>query len=59
MNAEQNYRLLREIEANREFLLMAYRQNPELLAHAELRIRQLFEPNDPAKINPPARSDKS
>lgn len=43
MTAEQNYRLLREIEANRAFLLQAYRQNPELLARAEPRIRQLFD----------------
>lgn len=44
MTGEQNLRLLREIEANRAFLLMAYRQNPALLARAEPRIRQLFEP---------------
>lgn len=42
MTAAENYRLLQEIEANREFLLMAYRQNPELLARAEPRIRLLF-----------------
>ena len=42
MTAEQNYRLLCEIEANRNFLLMAYHQNPALLARAEPRIRQLF-----------------
>lgn len=41
--AERNYRLLQEIDANRRFLLMAYRQNPKLLAQAEARIRQLFE----------------
>lgn len=41
--AEQNYRLLQEIEANRRFLLMAYQQNPKLLESAETRIRQLFE----------------
>ncbi len=43
LTAEQNYRLLEEIEENRRFLLMAYRQNPMLLASAELRVRQLFE----------------
>ena len=43
MTAEQNYRLLLEIEANRNFILMAYRQNPALLARAEPRIRQLFD----------------
>ena len=42
MTAEQNYRLLCEIEANRNFLLMAHRQNPALLARAEPRIRQLL-----------------
>lgn len=44
MNAEQNLRLLRELEANRAFLLLAYASNPALLARAEPRIRQLFEP---------------
>jgi len=40
--AEQNYRLLQEIEANRRFLLTVYEQNPKLLENAELRIQQLF-----------------
>jgi len=44
MTAEENLRLIREIEANRAFLLAAYRQNPHLLARAEPRIRALFEP---------------
>jgi hypothetical protein len=42
LTAEQNYRLLQEIDANRTFILMAYRQNPKLLERAEPRIRQLF-----------------
>lgn len=42
LTAEQNYRLLQEIEANRAFILMAYRQNPNLLECAEPRIRQLI-----------------
>ncbi len=42
MTAEENYRLLMEIQANRDFLLLAYRQNPELLRHAEPGIRLLF-----------------
>jgi hypothetical protein len=42
MSAEENYRLLMEIQANREFLLLAYRQNPELLRHAEPGVRLLF-----------------
>lgn len=41
MTAEENYRLLQEIQANRDFLLLAYRQNPELLRHAEPGIRLL------------------
>lgn len=56
MTGEQNLRLLREIEANREFLLMVYRQNPALLAKAEPRIRQLFEP---LPAPPPAPSASS
>lgn len=43
--AEQNYFLLQEIEENREFLLMAYQQNPELLKRADARIKQIFEAN--------------
>ena len=42
MTAEENYRLLLEIQANRDFLLLAYRQNPELLRHAEPGVRLLF-----------------
>ncbi len=49
-NAERNYRLLQEIDANRRFLLMAYRQNPGLLARAEPRIRQMLD-------QPSARND--
>ena len=52
LTAEQNYRLLQELEANRAFILMAYLQNPKLLERAEPRIRQLFtgsnEPDPPA-----------
>lgn len=43
MTAEENYRLLQEIQANRDFILQAYRQNPELLRHAEPRVRLLLE----------------
>lgn len=49
MTGEQNLRLIREIEANRAFLLMTYRQNPRLLARAELRIRELLAPTAPAQ----------
>ncbi len=52
MTGEQNLRLIRAIEANREFLLMAYRQNPALLARAEPRIQALFKPARP--VPPPA-----
>ncbi len=44
---EQNFRLVKEIEANRRFLLTAYEQNPNLLANAEPRIRQLFQMTNP------------
>lgn len=54
MTAEQNYMLLREIEANREFILLAYKQNPLLLARAELRIRQLFGLPDAERVPPSA-----
>jgi hypothetical protein len=55
MNAEQNLRLIREIEANRAFLLMAYRQNPALLARAEPRIRELFKPATATQTKPEPR----
>jgi hypothetical protein len=44
VNGEQNLRLIREIEANRAFMLAIYRQNPALLENAEPRLRELFEP---------------
>jgi hypothetical protein len=44
MTGEQNLGLIRQIEANREFLLTVLSQNPALLARAEPRIRQLLEP---------------
>lgn len=44
MTGEQNLGLIREIEANRDFLLTVLSQNPALLARAEPRIRQLMEP---------------
>ena len=44
MTGEQNLGLIREIEANRDFLLTVLSQNPALLARAEPRIRQLLEP---------------
>ncbi len=44
MTGKQNLSLIRQIEANREFLLTVLSQNPVLLARAEPRIRQLLEP---------------
>lgn len=44
MTSEQNLKLIREIEANRNFLLTAYRQNPALLERAEARIKALLLP---------------
>lgn len=46
MTAEQNYRLLQEIDANRSFILLAYQHTPALLEQAEARIKQLFVPMD-------------
>jgi hypothetical protein len=59
MKGDRNLRLIREIEANREFLLAVYRQRPDLLATAEQRIRNLFAPtpgeaNATAHRGPPA-----
>ncbi len=44
MTGEQSLGLIRQIEANRDFLLTVLSQNPALLARAEPRIRQLLEP---------------
>ena len=55
MTGEQNLCLIREIEANREFLLMAYRQNPALLARAEPRIKELLKPAAPVQPTPAPR----
>ena len=53
MTGERNLQLIREIEANRDFLLATYRQNPALLARLEPRVRQLFDPlPDPADMVP-------
>ena len=41
--AEQNYRLLQEIEESRMFLLMACQQNPKLRERADMRIKQMFD----------------
>ncbi len=48
-SAEQNLRLLEEIEANRAFILLAYQSDPELLKRADPEIRRLFEPHGARK----------
>ena len=50
MTPEQNYRLLQELDANRRFMLMAYRDNPTLLAWAETGIRMRFLPAGIEKV---------
>jgi len=52
MMAEQNYRLLQELDANRRFMLMAYRDNPELLDKAEARIKMLLVANGTEALAP-------
>jgi len=44
MTANENLRLLEEIQANRAFILAAYSQNAELLQRADERIRALLSP---------------
>lgn len=43
MTAEQNYRLLQELDANRRFMLLAYRDNPTLLVKADERTKMLLQ----------------
>ena len=50
MTAEENYRLLQEIEANRAFILAAYLQNPQLLEQAEDRIKLLLQAPEAQKV---------
>ncbi len=59
MTGEQNLQLIREIEANRDFLLSTYRQNPRLLARVEPRIRQLLEVLANAETPPQGSTMKS
>lgn len=46
LTPDENLQLLQEIEANREFIFLAYQSNPELLAKADPEIRRLFEVNE-------------
>ena len=48
LTPEENLQLLQEIEANREFILLAYASNPDLLARADPEIKRIFEVNEPA-----------
>lgn len=43
LTPEENLLLLREIEANRAFILLAYQSDPALLKVADPQIRRLFE----------------
>lgn len=53
MTGEQNLGLIRQIEANRDFLLTILSQNPALLARAEPRVRELLEPLPPLPSSRP------
>ena len=43
LTPEENLLLLREIESNRAFILLAYQSDPALLKVADPEIRRLFE----------------
>ena len=43
LTPEENFTLLRKIDANRAFMLLAYRSNPDLLRLADPEIRRLFD----------------
>ncbi len=43
LTAEENLMLLREIDANRAFILLAYQSNPALLELADAQLKRLFE----------------
>ena len=43
LTPEQNLMLLKEIEANRAFILLAYQADPALLKLADPEIRRIFE----------------
>ena len=56
LTAEENLRLLREIDANRAFMLLAYQSNPALLKIADPQIKRLFE-NDLESAEKPGERD--
>lgn len=43
LTPEENLQLLRKIEANRAFILLAYQSDPALLKLADPQIKRLFE----------------
>lgn len=47
LTPEENLQLLQEIETNREFILLAYRSDPALLAKTDPEIKRLFEIAEP------------
>lgn len=49
LTPEENLQLLRQIEANRAFILLAYQSDPALLKLADPEIRRLFENVNEAK----------
>ena len=49
MTAEQNFRLLQEIDANRRMILMAYLQNPKLHRKAGVQLDKI-EPDSREKM---------
>lgn len=53
LDAERNLRLLREIEANRAFVLLAYASNPELRKLADPEIRRQLDPLPDTGAAPP------
>jgi hypothetical protein len=43
LTPEENLLLLREIEANRAFILLAYQSDPALLKLADPQVKRLFD----------------
>lgn len=52
LTAEENRRLLDEIDANRRFLLLMLQSNPHLLARADERIKQALAAVPPSPASP-------
>ncbi len=57
-NAEDNYRIIRQLQDGRDFLLAMLEQNPSLLKTAEPRIRELFAPRQNEGAAPPEKSQR-